>query len=184
MKVVALGGSTRPDSASERALRICGATAVDLGAEITYFTGRGLMLPIYDHTTNERDPAAREFVEAVRQADALIVASPGYHGAVSGMVKNALDYLEDLHDDERPYLHGRPIGTIAVAHGWQSAVSTLGQLRLIAHALRGWPTPYGAALNDREATLGPDADSTDDSIVTQLSLVATQVVAFSGAARG
>lgn len=184
MRVVALGGSTRPDSASERALRLCGAAAASLGADVTYFAGRDLMLPIYDHTTDDREPAALEFIEAVRNADGVIVASPGYHGAVSGLVKNALDYLEDLRDDPRPYLDGRPIGTIAVAHGWQSAVSTLGQLRLIAHALRGWPTPYGAAVNDREVVLGPDAPSTDAGIVTQLGLVATQVVTFSTTGRG
>ena len=53
-----------------------------------------------------RTDGAREFAEELRQADGIIVASPGYHGSVSGLVKNALDYVEDLRDDERSYFDG------------------------------------------------------------------------------
>ena len=74
-------------------------------------------------------------------ATLIIVASPAYHGGVSGLVKNALDYVEDLRDAKRPYLDGRAVGCIACAGGWQAAVATLTGLRSISHALRGWPTP-------------------------------------------
>ena len=43
-------------------------------------------------------------------SDGLIIATPSYHGGVSGMIKNALDYIEALRDDARPYLHGRAVG--------------------------------------------------------------------------
>ena len=36
-----------------------------------------------------------------RGAHALIIGSPGYHGGISGLVKNALDYLEELREDPR-----------------------------------------------------------------------------------
>ena len=89
-----------------------------------------------------------------------MIASPGYHGSVSGMVKNALDYAEDLRHDERPYLEDRAVGLIAVAHGWQTAVGTLNQLRQVVHALRGWPAPLGVAINDSAGLIGDDADTT------------------------
>ena len=54
-----------------------------------------------------------------------MLVSPGYHGAVSGLVKNALDYVEDLRDEPRPYLDGRAVGCVAIALGWQAAVTTL-----------------------------------------------------------
>jgi FMN reductase len=43
----------------------------------------------------------------VRAADVLVIATRGYHSGISGLVKNALDTLEELRDDERPYLDGR-----------------------------------------------------------------------------
>ena len=85
-----------------------------------------------------------QLIEAVREADAIIIATPGYHGGVSGLVKNALDTLEELRADDRPYLDGRAVGCIVTAYGWQAAGSVLTSLRSIVHALRGWPTPFGA----------------------------------------
>ena len=170
--LLALGGSTTPLSASERALRIAASAT---GLEVRLITGRSLMLPIYDTETRERTSEARSLIEAVREADGIIIASPGYHGGISGMLKNALDYVEDLRHDERPYLEGRVVGLIGVAHGWQTAVGTLGQLRDVVHSLRGWPTPLGVAINDSAGLIGADAAHSDPHIVDQLSTLGHQV---------
>lgn len=177
-RVLALGGSTRPLAASERALRIAAAAAQDAGAVVTFFTARDLMLPMYEPETVERTPAAVRLIAALREADGLLVSSPGYHGGISGMVKNALDYAEDLRYDDRPYLEGRAVGCIAVAHGWQTAVGTLHQLRQTVHALRGWPSPLGCAVNDAAGLIGDDVDSTDPALVRQLSVIGTEVTEF------
>jgi FMN reductase len=55
--------------------------------------------------TSVRHPLAQRFVEAVRSADAAIVASPGYHGSMSGMIKNALVYSHES-DPRRPRPEG------------------------------------------------------------------------------
>jgi len=144
--VVGIGGSVDDHSQSDRVLRAVLAQAVELGADVQMFTGLDLDLPPY-HTGAVLPARATGYVAAVRRADAVVISSPGYHGTVSGLVKNALDYLEELREDERPYLDGRAVGLIAVARGWQAAVSTLSTLRQVAHALRGWPTPLGLAIN-------------------------------------
>lgn len=177
-RVLALGGSTRPLAASERALRIAAASAEDAGAEVTFFVARDLMLPMYDTETADRAPAAARLVAAMREADGLIVSSPGYHGGISGMVKNALDYAEDLRREDRPYLEGRAVGCIGVAHGWQTAVGTLHQLRHTVHALRGWPTPLGCAVNDAKGLIGHDAASSEPALVRQLTVIGQQVTEF------
>src|SRR3546814_8041656 len=86
------------------------------------------------------DVCSSDLVAAVRDADGLILASPGYHGSISGLVKNAIDYLEETARDRRVYLHGLPVGLIATAFGWQATGGTLLAMRSIVHALRGWPT--------------------------------------------
>lgn len=119
-------------------------------------------------------------VAAVRDADGLIIASPGYHGSISGLVKNALDYFEDLSTDVRPYFHGRPVGLIATAFGHQAAMSTLLTLRSITHALRGWPTPIGAAIRTTPETFDDLGEIIDVGARMQLELVGKQVVGAAG----
>ena len=176
--VVGIGGSVRADSQSERALHVALAGARDAGAKVHAVTGSALVLPFYDPQVPERTDNARELVAALREADGVLLASPGYHGTVSGLVKNALDYVEDLRHDERPYLDGRGVGCIGTAHGWQASVTTLQALRSVVHALRGWPTPLGAAVNTLETELGPGGSDTDAKVETTLRTIGEQVVEF------
>jgi FMN reductase len=104
----------------------------------------------------------------------VIISSPGYHGTISGILKNAIDYVQVLAEDSRPYLDGRAFGSIAVAYGWQAAGTTLTTLRSIGHALRAWPTPYGAAINALEAGLRPEC-AIDVNVRNALRLVGQQV---------
>jgi len=178
VRILAIGGSTRPGSTTEMALRCAAAAAEAEGAEVTYIVGRDLLLPIYDVQTGERDPGAQSLVDAVRQADGILIASPGYHGGISGMVKNALDYVEDLANDDPPYLHGRAVGCISVAHGWQATVGTLAQIRQTVHALRGWPTPLGGTINSQVTRFDQNAVPDDPIVGEQLATIGHQVIEF------
>lgn len=180
--ILGIGGTTRPDSSTEKALRVALASAEAAGATTTAFLGADLAaLPMYAPEDPERTIAAKRFVAEVTRADGLIIASPAYHGGVSGMVKNALDYVEDLRDGERPYFDGRAVGCIATGAGWQGIVVTLESLRTITHALRGWPTPLGAAVNSLDKPFGPDGVVVDPKVDFQLRTVGQEVVAFARA---
>ena len=136
------------------------------------------MLPLYAPETAERDPKAMRLIEEVRRADGIVIASPGYHGSISGMIKNALGYLEDTAKDERPYLDGCAVGCIACAYGWQATGSTLMALRSIVQALRGWPTPLGVAVNSATKLFGEDGACTDVALRGNLGILARQVLHF------
>jgi FMN reductase len=115
-------------------------------------------------------------VEAVRQADGIVIASPSYHGGISGVVKNAIDLLEELREDSRPYFDGRPVGLLVSAAGWQAGGVTLAALRGIVHAMRGWPTPMGIAINTLEQRpFDAEGQLADEKIGTQLDAMAQQL---------
>lgn len=178
LHVVGLGGTVRAGSSSEQALRIAMSGAAARGATTQVFTGADLeRLPMYDPEAGDGSPVARELVDHLRQADGVIIASPGYHGSMSGLVKNALDYTEDMRGDRAPYLTDRSVGLVVTAHGWQAAVTTLDALRAVVHALRGWVTPYGAAVNSSQARFADGACS-EPQVVEQLHTVAGEVVQF------
>ena len=144
--IVAIGGTLKPDSSTEKALALALRGAAAAGAETSLIAGVALDLPLYNPSVAERCEAARTMIETLRRADGVIIGSPGYHGSISGLVKNALDYTEDMREDVMPYFHGRPVGSVATGAGWQGAVNTLTALRNIVHALRGWNTPMGVRL--------------------------------------
>lgn len=178
--IVALGGTARTGSSTERALAVVLAAAEAEGARVTLLPGSALALPVYLH--DQPPPAAAErLVEALRSADGVVLGSPGYHGGISGLVKNALDYTQAMSADRRPYLDGRAVASLATAGGWQAAVATLGQLRQIVHALRGWNTPIGVAINTGETTFDDLGQCLDPRTQAQLSAMGAQVVAFARA---
>ncbi len=171
--IVALGGTTRAQSSTGNALALALKVAEARGARTTLLTGDAIAFPNFEPGQFDRNGGGNvnvdAFLAALRSADGVIVGSPGYHGTFSGMVKNALDHVELMAGDERPYFHGLPVGLIGVAAGWQAAVSTLVGLRSITHALRGWPTPLGVAIN---TATGPGAvDEAEGQIATMVGQI-------------
>ena len=173
-----IGGTLRPGSSSEKALRYALGRAADQGALTEIITGDALDLPAYVAESPAAGEKVSRLVEALRGAHGVIVSSPGYHGSVSGMVKNALDYAEALRENKFPYLEGRAVGLIACAQGWQAAVATLAVMRQIVHALRGWPTPMGVSFNTAVPAFD-DGDIPEPALARQLEIVTGQVLEFS-----
>lgn len=151
--ILGISGSMRFGTANEQALRIALDRIDELGGRTQLIPGSRLILPNFDDEV-EPEAQARWLLEAVEQADGIILSSPSYHGGVTGLLKNGLDYLELLADRPRPYLHGLPVGCIATGDGWQGPNSTLLALRQMVHALHGWPTPLGVAQNITDGGLG------------------------------
>jgi len=176
--ILGIGGTTRPGSSSEVVLRAVLKEVERRGAQTELLCGPDLALPIYAPEQPDRDERAVRLIERLRACDGVIVASPGYHGSVSGMLKNALDYAEDMARDASPYLDGRPFGCIACAYGWQATGSTLVALRSIAHALRAWPTPLGIAINSLQPAFDEHGECTDPAVRRNLGVMAEQLMSF------
>lgn len=180
--ILGIGGTPRAGSSTEQALSLALRAAEQAGCRTRLIGGEFLSgLPIFDPRPTDPAPAQAILAQAAREADGFIVATPGYHGSLSGLVKNALDTLELTREDARPYFQDRPVGTIVVADGWQAAGTTLMALRATIHALRGWPTPFGAALSAAGGLFGPDGEVLDPQDGWRLSTVAGQVCDFAKA---
>jgi FMN reductase len=138
-----LGGSLREHSVTRAALQAAANIAHDKGFEIDMLDVRELNLPMYLPDTNSPDEYEqphqdniRRFLTSCRRADAMIWASPTYHGTMSGVIKNALDFVELLSKDPRPYLHQMPVGLIAVNDS-----VTFSSMMNAVYELRAWLAP-------------------------------------------
>jgi len=176
--IVGIGGTPRPGSSTERALALALRQTEAAGARTKLFSGEFLeRLPHFNPGPAGATRDQAELAQAVREADGVIVATPGYHGSLSGVVKNALDTLELTRADPRPYFQGRAVGVIITADGAQAGGTTLMAVRGIIHAMRGWPTPFGAALNAANL-FDAEGECRDPKDLWQISTVADQVMEF------
>ncbi|MFE3992631.1 NAD(P)H-dependent oxidoreductase [Streptomyces goshikiensis] len=176
--VVLVSGSLRTGSTSDRVADWCARECAARGATVRVFTGAETDFPAYRPGLAATDARIAGFLDELRRADGVVLVSPTYHATVSGLLKNALDFVNDI-DGPLPYLDGRPIGTVAVGAGAQGAVSTLTTLRTIGHALRGWPTPVGVAVAGVPAP--PAADGALSPEGERLVQMVSQVMWLAGA---
>jgi FMN reductase len=175
--IVGLGGTTRQGSSTEKAISLVLRAAASQGADTLLLCGSDIDLPAYVPGATSNAKANRITAELGR-ADGIILGTPGYHGGLSGLVKNALDYTEDLKSNKRPYLQDRPVGCVVTAAGEQGAVTTLAALRSVVHALRGWPTPLGVTIVASDQVFDAAGNCICPRIEAQLKTLSQQVVDF------
>lgn len=176
--IVGMGGTTRAESSSELALRQCLSAVGRLGARTACFAADALDLPMYGAGRISGSEKARALVAALRDCDGIVLSSPAYHGAMSGLLKNALDYAEELRADARPYFEGRAVGCMVCAYGPQAIGTTLASMRTVIHALRGWPTPLGVGVNSAAVTFSATGSCSSADVNQQIDLLAHQVMSF------
>ncbi|AFU60150.1 MAG: NAD(P)H-dependent oxidoreductase [Nitrososphaera sp.] len=148
--VLGVAGSTRRGSYSAQALNIALEHAKKQGAEVRLLQAK---LPLYDPNA----PASKEVeeaAEAVAWADAIILASPDYHGSMSGALKNFLDYFYEE-------FAGKLFGYIVASH--EKGLTVMDQMRTAVRQCYGWSMPYGVSVN------GPQDFSGDKIVNSRLS---------------
>lgn len=176
--LVCLGGSLATVSYSLAACRAVQEFAEPAGFDVQIMDPRKLDLPMYvPHFEIEhyapRDEGIRCLVEALRQADALVWVSPTYHGTISGVFKNAIDFAEFLCRDSRPYLQGRPVGLVAINDS-----SPFCALRDCARELRAWVAPTQIQLTKRD--FDESLHLTHDRARTRITRLVGELASFVG----
>ncbi len=172
--IVGIGGATKLQSSAEKALRYALSLAEAEGADTELFDGPSIHLPMYTAEAGERPADVRKLLKALRRAHGVIISTPCYHGSASGLLKNALDYVEDMAQDPHPYFDGRAVGLIVCGSGWQSTAITLSALRSIVHALRGWPTPMGVAINTLNKTFDEKGAVVEETAARQIAILVSK----------
>jgi FMN reductase len=175
--VTLLGGSLREHSRSRALLQNSLAFAKQRGIDAQLLDLRDLDLPMFlpDRTLDDypigKQAAIAHLLEAYRRAQAMIWACPTYHGTVSGVFKNALDFAELLARDARPYLQGCAVGIITV-----NDTTTLTAMSHCVHELRAWLAP--TQIMATENAFSDTCELIDDRIKQRLAKQIDELIAF------
>jgi NAD(P)H-dependent FMN reductase len=148
--VLGVAGSTRQSSYSTRALKIALEHAKKHGAEVRLLELSRTVLPLYDPGA----PGCKEVeraAEAIAWADAFILASPDYHGSMSGALKNFLDHFYEE-------FAGKLFGYIVASH--EKGLTVMDQMRTAVRQCYGWSMPYGVSINGPQDFTGQETANT------------------------
>ncbi|WP_413167182.1 NADPH-dependent FMN reductase [Capilliphycus salinus ALCB114379] len=170
VKIVGIGGSLRSESYSQQALRNAAQRVEALGAEVEILDLRQMRLPFCDGGKEYPDyPDVEKLRETVKQADGLILATPEYHGSVSGVIKNALDLMSFEH------LEDKVAGLISVLGG-QANSNALNDLRLIMRWVHGWVIPEQIAIGQAWSAFNEEGKLLDEKLSERFDKFAQSLV--------
>ncbi|HUK31735.1 MAG TPA: NADPH-dependent FMN reductase [Candidatus Acidoferrum sp.] len=148
--VLGVSGSLRAHSRSLRAVKLVLDSVKLRGGETHLLDLRELNLPLYSPDREDGSAAEQSLGKDMEWADAIILASPDYHGSMSGAMKNFLDYNWEE-------CAGKLFGYICSSH--EKGLTVMDQMRTVVRQCYGWSMPYGVSFNG-------DADFDHNGLVT------------------
>lgn len=170
--IVTISGTSRPGNYTSKALAVVRNELESRGIEIVHFDARELELnfPGFPDTDDAKAMAA-----AVRAADAVVFATPEYHGSLSAMAKLIIENM-----GFPSALKGKPIAMLGVAAGRIGAIKTLEQLRSIFGHVGAIVLPYPVSVARVQTAFDDDGTCTDEDVEQMLHGLADQAVNFIG----
>jgi NAD(P)H-dependent FMN reductase len=140
LNVLGVGSSMRQGSYSTTALNIILDIAKGNEAETKLLDLRQTNLPMLYAAKDDTHEIGR-VTELVEWADAYILATPDYHGSMSGSLKNFLDYFWSE-------FAGKTFGYIVASH--EKGLTVMDQMRTAVRQCYGWSIPYGISINPED----------------------------------
>src|SRR5215212_3051866 len=178
INVLGVAGSMREQSYSTRALKIVLEEVKKYDSESYVLELRKINLPLYDPSGNTLDESSssinsntnglERITTALKWADAFVLASPDYHGSMSGGMKNFLDYFwEDFA--------GKTFGYIVASH--EKGLTVADQMRTAVRQCYGWSMPYDISING-EKDFGSSGNVTNKVLLQRMQMLARDIVIY------
>jgi arsenical resistance protein ArsH len=135
----------KPDTTGRRLAAYLHEQLAARNLTVTEFHISEAQIPFFDQHEPQPPAVIREMCDLFLQSELQVWLTPLYHGGMTGMMKNCLDWLELTARLEKPYLTDKVIGLVAWADGGQ-AMQGINAMDAVAKALRAWVVPYTVPL--------------------------------------
>ncbi|MGI9566839.1 MAG: NADPH-dependent FMN reductase [Nitrosopumilus sp.] len=167
LKILGVASSMRESSYSTRVLKLALEKAEKRDAETKLLNLRELQLPMY-HPEQNSSPELDKVTEYVKWADAFVLASPDYHGSMSGVMKNFLDFFwSDFA--------GKTFGYICASH--EKGLTVMDQMRTAVRQCYGWSMPYGVSVNS-DQDFDKQGNITNKNILSRIETIARDLAVY------
>lgn len=167
--VVAMCGSRRDGSYTRRALEEALAGVEAVGGTTEMLDLADVQLPPLDPDIDASGDS-ETVRQTIREADAVILGTPLYHGSYSGVLKNALDYcgFDEFEDTA--------VGLLVVSGG-PFPTPALNHLRAVCRSLNAWVLPHQAAV-PQVSTVFDENGFTDEDLRERVRTLGARAVEY------
>jgi azobenzene reductase len=161
MHITLIAGSLRAHSNSTKVLRYMEKEIKKKGAEAALIDLRTAPVPIYNPDAVSVDPNTAKLIESVQKADGVILATPEYHGSISGALKNALDYMG------KAQFAGKPVLSVC-SSGGAVGVSSLTHLQAIVRNVHGINCPEWISIGGEQRRFNAEGAPESEAVVQRI----------------
>ena len=161
LKVIGLAGEYRSSSKSGMLVNLALKMAEEQGADVEFWDLAERPLPLVGEEGCWTHPNVKAFQTLLEESDAFLLSSPEYHGTMSGVMKNTMDWMYDKH------VGGKVFGLMSTLGGVTNA-NTLNHMRISLRWLHGWPVPEQLAIGHVKEAFDEDGTLVDDELQRRL----------------
>jgi chromate reductase, NAD(P)H dehydrogenase (quinone) len=135
-RILAFSGSTREGSYNKKMLKIAVEGARNAGAEVMHIDLKDYPMPLYDGDLEKEKGVpenAKKIFDLMLEHQGLLIASPEYNSGISGVLKNAIDWISRPVPDKKPLaaFDGKVAAIMGASTGAMGALRGLAALRSI-----------------------------------------------------
>ena len=183
IRIVAFAGSLRSGSFNKKLIRIAAAGARAAGAAVTEIDLRDIPMPLYDGDIEREHglpPNAKVFKRLLIEHHGFLISSPEYNSAVSGVLKNAIDWASRPEPNE-PALaayKGKIAGLVSACPGQLGGIRGLAVLRSILSNIGVIVIPTQMAISRANDAFEPGGELKDERQQTAVESVGAEVVSI------
>src|ERR687890_400035 len=172
VNILGIAGSMREQSYSTRGLKLVLEEVKKYDSESDVLELRKLNLPLYDPSGDTSDEPSsyininnnllERITTALKWADAFVLASPDYHGSMSGGMKNFLGYIIASHE---------------------KGLTVADQMRTAVRQCYGWSMPYNISING-EKDFDSEGNLVNSALAKRVKMLARDLVTYGTLIRG
>ena len=161
VKVMGISGSYGNDSNNSKLVKLGLEILSNLGADTYFWDLNEKPLPLVGEEGSWENKNVSEFQNLATEVNAYLLSSPEYHGCMSGVMKNQLDWIYSKH------VGGKAFALMSTLGG-QSNSNTLNQMRIAVRWIHGWAIPEQIAVPNIKQAFNDDGMLNDEKLTERL----------------
>jgi NAD(P)H-dependent FMN reductase len=178
VKIVAFAGSLRKESFNHKLAEQIARYAAQEGAEVDVIRLADFDIPLFNEDVEKQGAIAsiELLKDKIRNADALIVASPEYNGAISGVLKNALDWVSRTGKNQSPALPDTLVALVSSSPGGLGGIRGLASSREVFVGVGALLLNEQLAVGNAYQVFNEEGEIVDEQTLSKVKSLAKNLV--------